>query len=377
MRNAVADVPARLLISVICAVCLSAFLSQPVAGGEGDLAESDWSTAAKRNLAKDPPSAQAVTAFLKRLRINASIALPTEPTDFRFEDLRGSGTLSLVGVVDPLSGCDDGSVIVIDKTGLGFELYAGGGGGTTVADLLRDLDGTGKYELVTHLTLFVRDCASGGPTFPVIYAWTGAGYEDVSNRYPGFYRRELRTLESNTEAVEAELARRAAAKRQPAEPTPQRGPAMIFRLDRGEAPQVTIIRPAQPAPSPAQPAPSPAPLAPPELVAAYENGGKYYWRIEAARIKRFLGISRDAGMGYAISLANSDEWRDRVLAAEIFADIATPEAKGYLHTLSRDSEPPVAGEARYSLRSPRFQPDAQLRMSFVPFKRLGPRAASE
>jgi len=378
MRNAVTDVPTRVLISVIGAICLSAFLSQPVAGSERDLAESDWSATAKHSLANDPPSAQAVAAFLNRLAKKASIGLPTEPADFRFADLRGSGTLSLV-LLGGAAHCGDARLIVIDKTSLGFEVYAGDASQNQIAQILKDLDRTGKYELVPELTLFFQDCASGGPRFPVIYAWTGVGYGNVSERFPEFYKHKLQSLESNIEAAEAELARAAAAKREAwenqTEVSRERIGGMVLRLDRGADPQLILIQPAQPTRS-VDASQVAAPHTPPELVAAYGNEGNY-WRIEAAKIKRFLGISRDAGIGYAISLAKSDDSRDRVLAAEIFADIPTPEAEGYLRTLSRDSEPPVAGRACYLLRSPKFQPDAQFPMGFVPFRSLGPGAGPE
>jgi len=60
-------------------------------------------------------------------------------------------------------------------------------------------------------------------------------------------------------------------------------------------------------------------------------------KVEAAKIERFLGVSRDAGMSDAIKWADSEDPNDREFAAWIFADIATPEAIRDLQTLGHDS----------------------------------------
>lgn len=69
-------------------------------------------------------------------------------------------------------------------------------------------------------------------------------------------------------------------------------------------------------------------------------------KAEAAKMERWLGISRDAGMLDAIKWKNSDNPDDREFAAMVLADIGTAEAIGDLQTLSRDPDPDVAGTAK-------------------------------
>lgn len=98
-----------------------------------------------------------------------------------------------------------------------------------------------------------------------------------------------------------------------------------------------------------------------------EIGKESDWKIEAAKIERFLGISPDAGIDFAIKLASSDVWQDRMLAAKILGDIPTEKARDYLRTLSQDSEAYVVAAARRALP---FRPAARLDVRKVSFKEL-------
>jgi hypothetical protein len=71
--------------------------------------------------------------------------------------------------------------------------------------------------------------------------------------------------------------------------------------------------------------------------------------VEAAKIERFLGVSRDAGMTDAIKWADSADPIDREFASDVLADIGTPDALEYLRTLSNDSVRGVALNAKISL----------------------------
>lgn len=74
-------------------------------------------------------------------------------------------------------------------------------------------------------------------------------------------------------------------------------------------------------------------------------------KAEAAKIERFLGISRDAGMSDAIKWASSDDPNKREFAADLFRDIGTPAAIEYLRTLSNDWNSMVADIAKSDLEA--------------------------
>ncbi len=97
--------------------------------------------------------------------------------------------------------------------------------------------------------------------------------------------------------------------------------------------------------------------------------------IEAAKIKRFLGISPDAGLDYAITLAKSRDFRDRELAARILYDVPGPRAENYLRALSHDPE--VSQTAARMLDAPKFHPPDTLPVRVVLFKDLAPADSPE
>lgn len=90
---------------------------------------------------------------------------------------------------------------------------------------------------------------------------------------------------------------------------------------------------------------------PPQLPASPppDRDGLDCTKAEAAKIERFLDVPRDAGMSDAIKWANSGDPYDRAFAADVFGDIATPEAISYLRTLSHDPDSDVAISGKYSL----------------------------
>ena len=75
-------------------------------------------------------------------------------------------------------------------------------------------------------------------------------------------------------------------------------------------------------------------------------------KAEAAKIERFLGTSRDAGMTDAIKWAASNDPNDREFAVEMLGEIETPQAIEYLGTLSHDSNRQVAESAKGGLANP-------------------------
>lgn len=289
---------AGLVTVLLAAVCLP---KAAAAAGpkQPSLASRDWSLVAKPGLANVPPRIDDVRTLMADLSDRQN-----EPINFRFVDLRRSGTLSLVINGAP-ERCIDGQLTIVDKTNSGFEIYTAEESRAAEDPVVQDLDGTGKLELVVDVTYLFRCCACPDTIFPAIYEWTGLGYQDVSDRFPGFYRKKLKALQSkidsatNTNAVSDRI-------------------------------------------------------------------------IEAAKIKRFLGISPDAGLDYAITLANSQEWRDRTLAVQILRDIPGTRAEEELRTLSHDPMSLVAKMAAGAQNASSFRPQDTLRMRSVPFKDVVP-----
>lgn len=71
---------------------------------------------------------------------------------------------------------------------------------------------------------------------------------------------------------------------------------------------------------------------------------------EIAKLERFTGQDKTAGLGDAIKWAESDNPHVRGFAAPILADIGTSEALSDLQTLSHDTHRGVATDANSSLR---------------------------
>jgi len=107
-------------------------------------------------------------------------------------------------------------------------------------------------------------------TWPVVYAWTGTSYTDVSDRFNAYYRDRLDALTQQ-----------------------------IAKLP----PSVDTDLP----PLGSQP--------------GFEND---CLRAEAAKIQRVLGISPNAGLEQAVAWSRNKDKYTRSFAVEILADIGTP-----------------------------------------------------
>jgi hypothetical protein len=293
------------------------------------LASTDWSVKSSHNLATNPPPDEAVLTLVKKVKDLDDPHLRL--CSSRFADLRHSGDLSLVVSTDSGRFCD---VEIIDKTASGFEVYDV----DSSSAHLRDINGSGSLELIAEVDLTSYEGASHcQATWPVIYAWTGNGYADVSSQYREYYQQQLAFLKKEIAArYSASEQARAAASQTP-----------------GSAPTVVPAPPAESFSEPAKgmggrrdvaPAAAPSPAA--ASAATPDLRGTDCIKAEAAKIERFLGISRDAGMSDAIRWANSDDVSTRDFATEVLSDIGTPDAIVYLRTLSNDSNPMVAQSAK-------------------------------
>ena len=263
-----------------------------------------------------------------------------------FADLEHSGILSLVVSVGDGKACH---FSVVDKTAGGFRSYSFDLSRDVDGPEIKDLGGNGKLELIvpTDLTGYLGGLYCGA-RWPVIYAWTGNGYSDVSSHYKDYYEKRLASLEKEIAAAEAQKEQaveaqgdRPAASARTAAPIEQHSvnddakPADTDSLPVSSEPPhgASASFVLTPIKQRLKPSPVPLPLATPEP----DRDGLNCTKVEADKIERFLGVSRDAGMTDAIKWADSDDPDDREFAAWIFADIATPEAIRDLQTLSRDS----------------------------------------
>jgi hypothetical protein len=325
------------------AACFLACLYGSFAGAQTaalpDLDTADWS--AKQAQSLNAQSKQAVWKFLNNLWTgNQNFANEGKLCSFEFADLRHSGELSLAVTYDNGGTGDCNDFDIFDKTPAGIEDYDFGA--DPVFDGIEDIDGDGRHEVVVGRSFasIGRDhCAA---FWPVIYAWDGSGYADVSGQFKGFYRQRLQELTlqlapsptptpaGEQAAVNAQGA--VSAQIQTVESLPSEGPGPVRRF---------IIRPQTAAPSESE-----------STQEASDMGDRDCLKAEPAKIERFLGISTDAGMLDAIKWKNSNNPYDREFAASVLADIGTAEAIGDLRTLSRDPDPDVAATAKAAMEPP-------------------------
>ena len=248
---------------------------------------------------------------------------------FEFANLRHSGTLSLIALYDEggTPGCNDFSVFDKGVTGVTRYDYGGNPVDNELTDILREIEGNGRSELV----LRSYDATAQEYDWPVVYAWTGTGYTNVSSQYPRYYGDLLASVRK--EISELKNARKALF-----EATPQPPAVMISHNSLAapgsapEPPSVMIALPREET--------GPRPTVAPKVEARSRHDINEELAA-AAKIERFLG-KKDAGMADANRWANSTDPDERKLAARVFAQMATPEAFTHEETLSRDPNHEVA-----------------------------------
>ena len=321
---------------VVCFLtCLFApfAFAQTTATPRPDLVSADWSVSQAHVLNAEPKDA--VWKFM--LNMAGTADLPNEDNpgkvcEFHFADLRHSGELSLVVIYDGGGTADCNDVEIFDKSPAGIEKYDFEATQDFSFDSIKDLNGDGHGELVVGGGL-----AGGGidhctARWPVVYAWNGTGYSDVSTKFKGFYRQRLADLKREIAPPASTPAPERAEKWEK-----QGNGGVDYYVRSGGSPQAVT---------------TPAP----------EAGDIDCERAEAAKIERFLGISRDAGMSDAIKWANSADPHDREFGAVILSDIGTPEAIEDLQTLSNDPDLNVARSGKDGLlavKSPVVYPTIQ------------------
>ncbi len=193
----------------------------------GDLVSADWSVNASPSLEKDPPSQQMVWNFINHFWDESFPG--GRLCSFRFVDLRHAGELSLVAVYDGgRPSCN--FLTVFDKRPTGVEVYSYDGGRSyaDAKDIVTDINDDGHLELVVPL----RGESPCNDDWPIVYAWTGSGYTDVSSQYPKYYETWLASLKGRVAALEAERARAA----QPIpKSSPESGPTVSVLEDHWQS----------------------------------------------------------------------------------------------------------------------------------------------
>jgi len=268
----------------------------------------DWSVKQAQSLNAEPKDV--VWKFINNVEGNTDLIHGHgKLCEFHFADLRYYGKLSLVVSYDNGGTADCNDVEIFDKTAAGIESYDFDATQDLSLDSIEDIGGNGRYELVLSGGFAGGITGHCIATWPVIYAWNGTGYADVSAEFKGYYRQKLAELQ-----------------RQLNQPQPEPSPKQAETNE--SVPGLEMQSSMQQAIS------APAPSS--------EYSDIDCQKAEEAKAKRFLGISRDAGMSDAIKWAGSDDPATRQFAAIVLSDIATPEAIEYLRILSSDPDPNVA-----------------------------------
>jgi hypothetical protein len=323
------------LVTIVLSVSLSSAQAQSTSANF-DLVSANWSAKQAQTLNALPKSA--VWNFVSG-PFRGGFG---HVCDFRFADLRHSGSLSLIVVIDTgtTAGCD--GVQIFDKTESGFEQYSTVAQAHDLRDSIQDINHDGNLELVLYGALAESEIQHLGcvPEWPLVFVWNGSTYADVSRQYETFYTKYLQSLNRQLAAVSPSVKE-------------ERAP-ILGRLE--DSP--TVVRAAQNSEIEAPgggtmgggfgfrgtaPAPAPSEAATPKPDYRCE-------RIEVAKTDQFLGIRSEAIMSAAIKDSESATPDNRALAAIIFSIIGTPEAMQDLNTLANDSDPTVAkvAKARFS-----------------------------
>jgi hypothetical protein len=290
-----------------------------------------WSVKASHNFVSNPPSLDAVEAFVRR----AYGSDPDQNVDrvcaFRFADLRHSGNLSLVVSIDGggTSGCNSSSIF--DKTATGLELY------TSWAvfygdDDIQDINHDGKLELILWSPVAWPNEIGEECEWPMVYAWNGTGYTEAGSLYRAYYQRYLKSLKAEIAAYSSRVEQAAPAASQKSEAVSTiEGSVLAPNNSMGVSPEAS-----SPQVTEAPPTPNPADYA--------------CQMVQAAKTEQFLGIDSDTKMMSAvIKDSESDNSGNRMLAAVLFSIMKTPETIADLKTLANDADTEVAKTAKSRL----------------------------
>ncbi len=335
----------RKILRIIPCLALCWGFASSLWAAQPDLATADWSVNAAHNLASNPPSAASVEEFVYALAGVPNLG-DVKVCDFSFADLRHSGNVSLVVVLGNGRFCNETNIY--DKSRTGFDDYetsaeVPGEGEGSVRQSLQDINHDGKVELVLSGPIgfpVYGEYREEGCDWPLIFAWTGNGYAEVSGEYKSYYERYLEDLNKRIAAAQAPKVSEMPAPSRTLVPPPSFGFSVGNRAVSGGYEPPRFI-------------PEPSPPAKAESGSQTDYRGLGCLRIEAVKAEQFLGIHSDMTMSTAIKDSESEDPNRRELAAVIFSYIGASEAEADLKTLANDSDPNVAKAAKE-----RLAPDA-------------------
>ncbi len=282
------------------------------------LASANWSVDRTHSLESNPPPADVIWDFVNR-------AVQGDPEqghlcDFRFADLRRSGNLSLVVSVDGggTGGCNQ--TFIFDKTDSGFESYSSWALFSGAEDV-QDINHDGKLELILWAPIAGPDEVGEECEWPLVFAWTGSEYSELSSQYKGYYERYLKSLEKQI-AAGSSTASEAQARAAGSQPATISG----FQQSVGDSSSTALNKTLMQQ----RPIVVPVPVAPtlaPATSASTPDPRDYACdRVQAAKTEQFLGIHSEASMIAAIKDSESNNPDRRILADVIFSFLKTPEA---------------------------------------------------
>jgi hypothetical protein len=326
------------------------------------LASADWSVKSTHSLASNPPSADVVQTF-----VNAAFGsdhVVASVCAFRFVDLRHSGNLSLVTVLN--SGwyqCN--GIDIFDKTASGFAHYStdahtNGAGYSNqgfssedLADSIQDVNHDGNFVLVLFGAIGSSETNCQWTDWPMIFGWNGSTYSDVSSQHRGYYEKYMKTLRAKMGGEWSNGEEAPATVRTPAsQPTRVAGfqhGAPNYYVSAG--PDIVSMGGGHGGGMRQEQSLSPT-AAPSPDAQEYECDA-----VGAAKAEAFLGIHSDTTMNYAIKAYESNDPERRELAAVILSFIGTREAAADLKELTNDSDPDVAKVAKERLSRPDPDPE--------------------
>ncbi len=163
------------------------------------LSSYNWAISATPSLATNPPPVATVINFINNLSWHHYPGVCA----FRFVAMRPStGNLTLVA--NPCDSTPPSLIDIVDRTSTGFEYrdITGYRDNATdnVAGGITDILNNGSLELILDTQFTDYDGGAGHcvATWPVIYAWDGSNYSNVSaqSQYQSFYKQQLATLQS-------------------------------------------------------------------------------------------------------------------------------------------------------------------------------------
>ncbi len=234
------------------------------------LSSYNWAVNASPNLAINPPPEEVVRKFMEDKDSGE-----TGVCSYRFADLRHAKNLSLLVVLNGNGfhgGC--GELDIIDRTAAGFEEHSGKFnifGDDDLHAVARDINGDGKLELIfdSEFTDYRGASHFCYATWPVIYAWDGSNYANVSAQpqFKQFYEQEI-----NAQQQEVAKAKR-----------------ILSTYKHGNHP--------------------------------WDGDGDPCAMATIAKIQRFLGAPPDTGKADAIRWANSSDPWESGFGADVLSDI--------------------------------------------------------